>query len=137
MNINRIGFDLCRKMFFKSTALITMNGTVRKTMSPPHMMTFFSGLSPCLISIEVCGSSHSGHETHSVWGLPCALFHRKACQILSQGIKNDANIAAASCEIGRQQARHTICCFHIRIPADVTGRISGPGQNHPRANGVA
>ncbi len=34
MNINRIGFDLAEKMFFKSTALITMNSGTEKNAEP-------------------------------------------------------------------------------------------------------
>ena len=61
-------------------------------------MTFFSGLSPCLISIEVCGSSHSGHGNSFRMGPTVRFIPYKLEKYYHNGKKHDANNAAAICE---------------------------------------
>lgn len=74
MEVSTIGLDLAKNVFQvhgvdKEGAVV-----VRKTLRRAQMLPFFAKLSPCLVSIEACGTSHHwarelqnlGHEVRLI-----------------------------------------------------------------------
>ena len=58
MDISTIGLDLAKNVF--QVHAVDANGEVviRKTLRRSQMQPFFAKLSPCLVGIEACGTSH-------------------------------------------------------------------------------
>ncbi|MBA0992234.1 IS110 family transposase, partial [Escherichia coli] len=98
MNIKRIGLDLAKNVFQIHGVDHHEKVVLRKTLRRAHMMTFFSGLSPCLIGIEACGSSHYWARELTRMGHTVRIIPPKLVKPYLKGNKNDANDAAAICE---------------------------------------
>ncbi|NOW46429.1 transposase [Novosphingobium sp. SG751A] len=98
MEVSTIGLDLAKNVF--QVHGVDKEGTVvaRKTLRRAQMLPFFAKLSPCLVGIEACGTSHHwarelqnlGHEVRL---MPPAYVN----PYVKRG-KNDANDAEAICE---------------------------------------
>ena len=58
MNIKRIGLDLAKNIFQIHAVDHHEHVVLRKTLRRDRMIAFFTQLTPCLIGIEACGSSH-------------------------------------------------------------------------------
>ncbi|EFR17813.1 putative transposase, IS110 family [Escherichia coli] len=100
------------------------------------MMTFFSGLSPCLIGIEACGSSHYWARELTRMGHTVRIIPPKLVKPYLKGNKNDANDTAAICgAISRpgmrfvalkSEAQQTLQAEHrvrVRVRVRVRARI--------------
>lgn len=98
MNIKRIGLDLAKNVFQIHGVDHHEKVVLRKKLRRAHMMTFFSGLSPCLIGIEACGSSHYWARELTRMGHTVRIIPPKLVKPYLKGNKNDANDAAAICE---------------------------------------
>ena len=58
MEVSTIGLDLAKNVF--QVHGVDKEGTVvvRKALRRAQMLPFFAKLSPCLVGIEACGTSH-------------------------------------------------------------------------------
>ena len=98
MNFKRIGLDLAKNVFQIHAVDHHENVVLRKTLRREHMATFFTQLTPCLIGIEACGSSHYWARELTRMGHTVRIIPPKYVRPYLKGNKNDANDAEAICE---------------------------------------
>ncbi|MGB8740661.1 MAG: IS110 family transposase, partial [Xanthobacteraceae bacterium] len=55
--VTTIGLDIAKSVF-RSTASTRGDVVIRRQLKRRYVMTFFRKLSPCLVGIEACASSH-------------------------------------------------------------------------------
>lgn len=67
MEITTIGLDLAKRVFQVHAVDVTGKVVVRRALRRAQVMPFFTRLSPCLIGIEACGTSH--HWARELIGL--------------------------------------------------------------------
>lgn len=94
-----IGFDIAKNVFQVHGVDGAGQIVVRRQLRRAEVLKFFSGLAPCLVGMEACGSAHYwarqvSTRGHTVRLLPPA--HVKP--YVRRGKKNDAADAAAICE---------------------------------------
>lgn len=102
MKITRVGLDIAKQVFQVHGVDERGKAQVRKQLARAKVLEFFAQLPPCLIGIEVCGSSH-------YWGRELGKLGHTVKLIAAQFVipyrkrgKNDANDAEAICEaVGR------------------------------------
>lgn len=106
MNIKRIGIDIAKQVFQIHGVDRFEKVLVRKQLRRAQMLDFFKNLSPCLIGIEACGSSHYWARELSQLGHQVKLIPAQFVKPFVKGGKNDANDAEAICEaVGRPTMR--------------------------------
>jgi transposase len=71
---------------------------IRKRLSRPKLLEFFSALPPCLVGIEACPSAHYWSRRLQELGHTVKLMPPSYVKAYLKRSKNDANDAAAICE---------------------------------------
>ena len=98
MNITRIGLDLAKSVFQVHAVDHKGHCLFSRALKREKMMTFFQNLSPCLIGMEACASSHFWARTLMAMGHEVKLIAPQFVKPYVKGNKNDANDAEAICE---------------------------------------
>ena len=99
VEISTVGLDIAKAVFQVHGVDAAGSVVVRRQLRRGGVLTFFSGLAPCVVGMEACGSGHYWARQvaalgHQVRLLPPA--HVKP--YVKRGRKNDAADAAAICE---------------------------------------
>jgi transposase len=98
MEITTIGLDLAKNVF----QIHGINGegevVVRKTLRRAQMIRFFTGLDPCLVGIEACGTSHYWAREITKLGHEVRLMPPAYVKPYVKRGKTDASDAEAICE---------------------------------------
>ncbi len=98
MNITRVGIDLAKQVFQIHGVDRTGKILIRKQLRRAQMLIYFTKLSPCLIGMEACGSSHYWGRELSKLGHDVRLMAAQFVKPYVKSGKNDANDAEAICE---------------------------------------
>ena len=98
MNITRIGLDLAKSVFQVHAVDHKGHCLFSRALKREKMMAFFQNLSPCLIGMEACASSHFWARTLMSMGHAVKLIAPQFVRPYVKGNKNDANDAEAICE---------------------------------------
>ena len=98
MNITRIGLDLAKNVFQVHAVDHKGHCLFSRALKREKMMAFFQNLSPCLIGMEACASSHFWARTLMSMGHEVKLIAPQFVKPYVKGNKNDANDAEAICE---------------------------------------
>ena len=98
MNITRIGLDLAKSVFQVHAVDHKGHCLFSRALKREKMMAFFQNLSPCLIGMEACASSHFWARTLMSMGHEVKLIAPQFVKPYVKGNKNDANDAEAICE---------------------------------------
>ncbi len=98
MNIKRIGIDLAKQVFQLHGVDHQGKPVLRKQLRRNQMLSYFAKLSPCLIGIEACSSSHYWARELQKLGHTVKLMAPQFVKPYVKGNKNDANDAEAICE---------------------------------------
>jgi len=98
MEISTIGLDLAKSVFQVHAVDGDGNIVVRRALRRAQMLPFFRKLSPCLIGIEACGTSHHWARELAKLGHEVRLMPATYVKPYVKRGKNDANDAAAICE---------------------------------------
>ena len=98
MNITRIGLDLAKSVFQVHAVDHKGHCLFSRALKREKMMAFFQNLSPCLIGMEACASSHFWARTLMAMGHEVKLIAPQFVKPYVKGNKNDANDAEAICE---------------------------------------
>ena len=61
-SVSTIGLDIAKSVFQVHDVDGTGQVVIRRRLKRQHVLTFFQKLSPCLVGIEACASSH--HWSH-------------------------------------------------------------------------
>lgn len=106
MNVTTLGLDLAKNVFQVHGIDAAGNVIVRRSLRRSQMLPFFSKLSPCLIGVEACGTSHHwGREIASL-GHDVKLMPPAYVKPYVKRGKTDAADAEAICEaVGRPTMR--------------------------------
>jgi transposase len=106
MRIMRIGIDLAKQVFQIHGVDSSEKPVLRRQLTRHQMVKFFSKLTPCLIGMEACASSHYWARRLIGMGHTVKLIAPQFVKPYVKGNKNDANDADAICEaLGRPNMR--------------------------------
>ncbi len=98
MEISTIGLDLAKSVFQVHGVDAAGEVVVRKTLRRSQVLPFFGRLSPCLLGMEACGTSHHWARALSALGHEVRLMPPAYVKPYVKRGKTDANDAAAICE---------------------------------------
>lgn len=98
MKIMRIGLDLAKNVFQIHGVDTQEKPVLRRQLKRSQMMAFFQKLTPCLVGMEACASSHYWARTLAAMGHEVKLIAPQFVKPYVKGNKNDANDAEAICE---------------------------------------
>lgn len=98
MEITTIGLDLAKSIFQVHGIDSTGQVVVRKALKRSQLLAFFAKLSPCLIGIEACGTSHYWARELTKLGHDVRLMPPAYVKAYVKRGKTDAADAEAICE---------------------------------------
>jgi len=94
----RIGIDLGKRWFHLHAVTDDRGVAVRRKLSRSQFLRYFSGVAPCLIGMEACGSAHYWARALSAMGHDVKLMPPVYVKPYVKRGKNDAADAEAICE---------------------------------------
>jgi transposase len=98
MEISTIGLDLAKSVFQVHGVDAAGEVVVRKTLRRSQVLPFFGRLSPCLLGMEACGTSHHWARVLSALGHEVRLMPPAYVKPYVKRGKTDASDAEAICE---------------------------------------
>lgn len=98
MNITVLGIDLAKNVFQLHGVDKTGKVVLRKTISRLKLAEYIQKLSPCLIGMEACGSSHYWARKFQSYGHEVKLMNPQFVKPYVKTNKSDRNDAEAICE---------------------------------------
>lgn len=98
MEISTIGLDLAKSVFQVHAIDEAGRAVVRKSLRRSQVLPFFSKLSPCLVGMEACGTSHHWAREITALGHEVRLMPPAYVKPYVKRGKTDANDAEAICE---------------------------------------
>lgn len=113
MEISTVGLDLAKSIFQVHGVDGAGQIVVRKTLRRSQVLPFFSKLSPCLIGMEACGTSHHWARELSRLGHEVRLMPPAYVKPYVKRGKTDANDAEAICEA---VTRPTMRFVPVKLP---------------------
>jgi transposase len=106
MNVKRIGIDLAKQVFQLHGVDRSEQGAIRKQLRRGQMHAYFKNLSPTLVGMEACATSHYWARELTRYGHCVKLIAAQFVKPYVKNGKNDANDAEAICEaVGRPSMR--------------------------------
>src|SRR5437762_8187358 len=96
--VTTIGLDIAKSVFQIHGVDAAGNVIVRRRLKRRYVLTFFQKLSPCLVGIEACGSSHHWSRELQALGHTVRLIPPAYVKPYVKRQKNDATDAEAICE---------------------------------------
>src|ERR1700688_5001476 len=96
--ITTIGLDIAKSVFQVHGVDAGGQVIVRRQLKRRYVLTFFQKLSPCLVGIEACGSSHHWSRELQALGHSVRLIPPAYVKPYVKRQKNDATDAEAICE---------------------------------------
>ena len=96
--ITTIGLDIAKSVFQVHGVDAGGQVIVRRQLKRRYVLTFFQKLSPCLVGIEACGSSHHWSRELQALGHTVRLMPPAYVKPYVKRQKNDATDAEAICE---------------------------------------
>src|SRR6202167_2152714 len=102
MEITTIGLDLAKNVLQVNAINSASNVVVKRTLRRSQMRRFFEQLSPCLVGIEACGTSHYWAREITKLGHEVRLMPPAYVKAYVKRGKTDAGDAEAICEAVRR-----------------------------------
>src|SRR5512145_293320 len=96
--VTTIGLDIAKSVFQVHGVDAMGNVIVRRQLKRRHVLAFFQKLSPCLVGIEACASSHHWSRALAAIGHTVRLMPPAYVKPYVKRQKNDAADAEAICE---------------------------------------
>jgi transposase len=98
MQISTIGIDLAKNVFQVHGVDAAEKPVLKKQLRRGQLLEFFSKLSPCLVGMEACATSHQWARELKKLGHDVQLMPASYVKAYVKRGKNDAADAAAICE---------------------------------------
>ena len=98
MDISTIGLDLAKSVFQIHGVDASGAVVIRKVLRRSQVLPFFAKLSPCLVGMEACGTSHHWARQLMKFGHEVRLMPPAYVKPYVKRGKTDANDAEAICE---------------------------------------
>lgn len=106
MKITAVGIDLAKHVFQVHAVDATGKAVVKKQLKRDKVLPFFTGIEPCLIGMEACGSAHFWARQLKALGHEVRLIPPQYVKPYVKRNKNDAADAQAICEaVSRPEMR--------------------------------
>src|SRR6201987_3347086 len=102
MQITTIGLDIAKNVFQVHGVDTEENVVVRKQLRRGQVIAFFEALTPCLVGMEACATSHYWARALTKLGHEVRLMPAKDVKAYVKRNKNDAADAEAICEAVRR-----------------------------------
>jgi transposase len=102
MQITTIGLDIAKNVFQVHGVDTEENVVVRKRLRRGQVIAFFEALTPCLVGMEACATSHYWARALTKLGHEVRLMPAKDVKAYVKRNKNDAADAEAICEAVRR-----------------------------------
>jgi transposase len=102
MQITTIGLDIAKNVFQVHGIDAAEKVVVRRQLRRKQLIPFFEGLSPCLVGLEACATSHHWARELTRLGHQVRLMPAKDVKAYVKRNKNDAADAEAICEAVRR-----------------------------------
>src|SRR5665811_251615 len=126
--ITTIGLDIAKSVFQVHGVDAGGQVIVRRQLKRRYVLTFFQKLSPCLVGIEACASSHHWSRELQALGHTVRLIPPAYVKPYVKRQKNDAADAEAICEAVTQ---HAVCTNQDPRAAERPGAAPRPPSVHP------
>src|SRR4051812_27666967 len=97
--VSTIGLDIAKSVFQVHGVDADGAVVIRKRVGRVKVLEFFSGLPPCLVGIEACPTAHHWSRELQALGQTVRLMPPNYVKAYVKRNKNDANDAAAICEV--------------------------------------
>jgi len=98
MQLTTIGLDLAKRIFQVHGVDAAGNIVLKRRLRRNQMITFFAGLTPCLVGMEACATAHFWARELKALGHDVRLMPAQYVKAYVKRGKNDAADAAAICE---------------------------------------
>jgi transposase len=108
MQISTIGIDLAKNVFQVHGVDAAEKLVLKKQLRRSQLLEFFSKLSPCLIGMEACATSHQWARELKKLGHDVRLMPASYVKAYVKRGKNDAADAAAICEAVTRPSMHFV-----------------------------
>jgi transposase len=108
MQISRIGIDLAKNVFQVHGVDAAEKLVLKKQLRRSQVLEFFSKLSPCLVGMEACATSHQWARELKKFGHDVRLMPASYVKAYVKRGKNDAADAAAICEAVTRPSMHLV-----------------------------
>jgi transposase len=108
MQISAIGIDLAKNVFQVHGVDAAEKLVLKKQLRRSQVLEFFSKLSPCLIGMEACATSHQWARELKKLGHDVRLMPASYVKAYVKRGKNDAADAAAICEAVTRPSMHFV-----------------------------
>jgi transposase len=105
--ITTIGLDIAKTVFQVHAIDAAGNIIIRRQLNRRYVLAFFQKLSPCVVGIEACGSSHYWSREIKALGHTVRLMPPAYVKPYVKRQKNDATDAEAICEAVRRPTRES------------------------------
>jgi len=102
MKVSTIGLDLAKNVFQVHGIADDGSVVIRRQLRRGEVLPLFSGLAPCLVGMEACGSAHYWARELSALGHEVRLMPPRYVKPYVKRGKNDAADAEAICEAVRR-----------------------------------
>ena len=96
--ITTVGLDIAKSVFQVHCVDARGNAVVRRQLKRRYLLAFFKKLSPCLVGIEACATSHHWSRELQALGHTVRLIPPAYVKPYVKRQKNDAADAEAICE---------------------------------------
>lgn len=107
-NISVIGMDLSKQVFHVVGLNTRHKVVIKKMLKRKQLITWFSNLQPCQVSMEACASAHYWGRTLKKMGFEVSLLPAQHVKAFVQGNKNDYNDALAIAEATSRPKIHNV-----------------------------
>ncbi len=108
MQISTIGIDLAKNVFQVHGVDAAEKLVLKKQLRRSQVLEFFSKLSPCLVGLEACATSHQWARELKKLGHDVRLMPASYVKAYVKRGKNDAADAAAICEAVTRPSMHFV-----------------------------
>lgn len=117
MHITTIGVDLAKRVFAVHGVDHHGKAVLRKTLKREQMVPFFTGLQPCIVALEACGSAHYWARKLSSLGHTAKLIAPQFVKPYVKGNKHDAADAEAICEAASRPSMRFVAIKSPQVQA--------------------
>ena len=127
-----IGLDIAKSVFQVHGVNAAGEVVIRRQLKRRTVLAFFQKLSPCLVGIEACASSHHWSRELQALGHTVRLMPPAYVKPYVKRQKNDATDAEAICEA--DQGEHAVRTNQDRRAAERSGAAPRASSVHPSAD---
>src|SRR5215813_2088191 len=131
--ITTIGLDIAKSVFQVHGVDVAGQVVIRRQLKRRYVLAFFQKLSPCLVGIEACASSHYWSRELQALGHSVRLMPPAYVKPYVKRQKNDMADAEAIC--GRHEGQHAVRADQDARAAERPDATSYPAFVHPPADG--